>query len=113
MVAAGTFLLFMLFMWKVFPSTPVARGLVQSHAQLAEAGYAVQTHADAEAALGLTGVSVSMLRPAGRGRFGSRTLDVMTRGEFVEPGRNIVVIQVEGNRHVVREQEESQDGNGK
>jgi len=107
MVAAGTFLLFMLFMWKVFPSTPVARGLMQSHAQLAEAGYAVQTHADAEAALGLTGVAVSMLRPAGRGRFGSRTLDVMTRGEFVEPGRNIVVIQVEGNRYVVREQEES------
>ena len=112
MVAAGTFLLFMLFMWKVFPSTPLARGLVQSHAQLAGAGYVVQTHADAEAALGMTGVAVSMLRPAGRGRFGGRTLDVMTRGEFVEPGRRIVVIQVEGNRYVVREQEESQNGNG-
>ena len=112
MVAAGAFLLFLLFMWKVFPSTPVARGLVLSHAQLAEAGYAVQGRRDAEDALGLTGVAATMLRPAGRGRFGGRTLDVMTRGEFVEQGRKIVVIQVEGNRHVVREQEESPDGNG-
>ena len=43
---------------------------------------------------------------------GGRTLDVMTRGEFVDPGGRIVVIQVEGNRYVVRELEESRDGNG-
>ncbi|MBW7863240.1 MAG: hypothetical protein H3C30_02370 [Candidatus Hydrogenedentes bacterium] len=110
MTAAALFLAFIWLTWKVFPATPLARGLVQAHAQLAEAGYVVQTHADAALAVGMRGISATMLRPAGRGRFGGQNLDVMTRGEFVEPGRPIEVIQAEGNRYVVRETEEEHHG---
>lgn len=110
MTAAALFLAFLWLTWRVFPATPLARGLVQAHAQLAEAGYVVQTRADAALAVGMRGLAATMLRPAGRGRFGGQNLDVMTRGEFIEPGRPIEVIQAEGNRYVVRETEKEHHG---
>ncbi len=108
MLSCLLFLLFMALTWKLFPRTRLARGLMLSDAQSVAAGYVVQTEADSVAALGLRGKSASMLRPAGRGRFGAITYDVMTRGEFIPSGRPIEIIQVEGNRYVVRETEEQE-----
>lgn len=51
--------------------------------------------------LGQSGVSASVLRPVGRGRFGSALVDVSTQGEFVETGRPIKVIDIRGNVLVV------------
>jgi len=48
-----------------------------------------------------------MLRPAGRARFGDKTLDVMTRGEFIDKGRPVAIIMAEGNRIVVTEEQEN------
>lgn len=47
-----------------------------------------------------------MLRPSGRGRFGNVSYDVVTRGEFIDTGHPIQIIEVEGNRYVVQEIEE-------
>ena len=105
-LAAITFSLFLALTWKVFPRTRLARGLILAHEQAAASGYTVQTTADSQSSLGLRGKSVTMLRPAGRGRFGNKTYDVMTRGEFIDTGASIEIIQVEGNRYVVREIEE-------
>jgi membrane-bound serine protease (ClpP class) len=52
--------------------------------------------------LGQTGLAASPLRPAGRMKIGDRTFDVITGGEFVEPGRPIEVVEVYPNRIVVR-----------
>jgi len=49
------------------------------------------------------GVSLTPLRPAGNARFGNKRLPVVTRGEMVEPGREIVVIRIEGNNVIVKE----------
>jgi membrane-bound serine protease (ClpP class) len=49
------------------------------------------------------GVSESVLRPAGRARFGRNIIDVVSDGSFVEKGRQIRVIEIEGNRIVVTE----------
>ncbi len=49
------------------------------------------------------GTTDSLLRPAGRVRFGARSLDVVSDGSFIEPGRRVRVIQIEGNRIVVEE----------
>jgi membrane-bound serine protease (ClpP class) len=49
------------------------------------------------------GIADSLLRPAGRVRFGQRSLDVVSDGNFIEPGRRVRVIQIEGNRIVVEE----------
>ena len=48
-----------------------------------------------------------MLRPAGRGRFDGKTYDVVSRGEYIEEGNPIVIVEVDGNRYVV---EKAEDG---
>jgi len=52
------------------------------------------------------GVADSPLRPAGKTRFGKAYVDVVTDGTFVDQGRQVSVIQISGNRVVVREVEE-------
>lgn len=102
-VASILFVVFVAASWKFLPKTPLWGWLVLQHAQQPSAGYVVQTEAQVESAIGLRGVSLSMLRPAGRARFGGTTFDVMTRGEFVGPGRPVEIIEAEGNRYVVAE----------
>ncbi len=52
------------------------------------------------------GLAVSPLRPAGKARFGNRHLDVMTDGDFVERGRQVRIVEIQGSRIVVRDVEE-------
>lgn len=108
-LAALAFCAFIIATWKFFPRSRLARRLILATAETASDGYTVQTEEDARAALGLRGKAASMLRPAGRGRFGGVTYDVVTRGEFLEPGMPIEIIEVEGNRYVVRELEEEKE----
>jgi len=56
----------------------------------------------AAALLGQVGTATSMLRPAGMARFGEEYVDVVTEGDFIEPGTAIQVIEVEGTRIVVK-----------
>lgn len=53
--------------------------------------------------LGAIGVSVTTLRPAGKGQFGDDFLDVIAEGDYVEPGKRLQIIEIEGNRIVVKE----------
>jgi membrane-bound serine protease (ClpP class) len=52
--------------------------------------------------VGLDGVAVTDLRPAGTARFGSERVDVVTEGEYLPQGSAVRVIRSEGYRHVVR-----------
>jgi len=104
-LAATIFFAFLVLTWKYFPRSRLANRLILATAETAAAGYTVQTEQEARAALGLKGKAASMLRPAGRGRFGAVTYDVVTRGEFIEAGTPIEIIEAQGNRYVVRELE--------
>jgi membrane-bound ClpP family serine protease len=53
--------------------------------------------------VGQRGISLSQLRPAGKAKFGGLRVDVVSGGELIEAGREIVVEVVEGNRIVVKE----------
>ncbi len=53
--------------------------------------------------VGERGVAESLLRPAGKVRFGSRPVDVVADGEFITPGRPVEIVEISGNRVVVRE----------
>lgn len=53
--------------------------------------------------VGDRGTAETPLRPAGVVIFGDDSVDVVTHGTFVEAGRPVVVIEVTGNRVVVRE----------
>jgi len=48
------------------------------------------------------GVSFSTLRPAGRARIEGQLIDVVSEGDFIEPGTAVEVIEVSGNKVVVR-----------
>jgi membrane-bound ClpP family serine protease len=56
----------------------------------------------AAALLGQVGVATSMLRPAGMARIGDIYVDVVTEGDFIEPGTSIQIVEVEGTRIVVK-----------
>lgn len=87
----------------IIPYSPLANVLVLHETQDTAAGYTVQRADEAESSIGLTGVATSPLRPAGRGRFGSKTYDVVTRGEFIDRDSPIRIIESSGNRYVVTE----------
>ena len=53
--------------------------------------------------VGLEGEAMSALRPSGVARLGERRYDVVTRGEMLQKGARIKVIEVSGNRIVVKE----------
>ena len=81
-------------------------GAVGSGAPVAVGG-AVAPHApklapDRSDLLGRDGVATSDLRPAGVARFGDERVDVVSEGEFVSAGAHVRVLNVDGNRVVVR-----------
>ena len=55
------------------------------------------------ALLGALGVAATPLRPAGKVKFGDDYIDVVAEGAYVEPGARVQVIEIEGNRIVVKE----------
>jgi membrane-bound serine protease (ClpP class) len=52
--------------------------------------------------LGAIGFSVTALRPAGKVQIGDQFYDVIAEGDFITPGRQVIVVEVEGNRIVVQ-----------
>ena len=54
-------------------------------------------------AIGDRGIAESPLRPAGKAIFGDAYVDVVTDGSFTDKGRPVKVIEISGNRIVVRE----------
>jgi membrane-bound serine protease (ClpP class) len=54
------------------------------------------------ARVGDIGIVETLLRPAGKARFGPQLVDVVSEGEFIEPPADVEVIERRGNRVVVR-----------
>jgi membrane-bound serine protease (ClpP class) len=59
--------------------------------------------AEAAGLLGAVGLTMTVLRPAGSVQFGDLYIDVVSDGSFVPAGARVQVVEVEGNRIVVRE----------
>jgi len=53
--------------------------------------------------LGAIGVTATTLRPSGMVRFGDEFIDVVAEGSYVDPGARVQVVEIEGNRIVVKE----------
>jgi len=93
--------------WKLLPYTPIYSRLVLANEQAVGDGFVVPTEGGLQSLVGLEGSSTSPLRPSGRGRFGGNTYRVVTRGDFVESGTPIVIVEEEGTRYVVERRKES------
>jgi membrane-bound ClpP family serine protease len=58
---------------------------------------------DMGALLGAIGVAATPLRPAGKVQFGEEFVDVVAESGYVVPGTRVQVVEIEGNRVVVKE----------
>lgn len=88
----------MLLAFHLFPRSPLGRRFV-----VKGLSFEAQKSYD-ERDLGLVGaqgVCEGPLRPAGIARFDGRRVDVVTRGELIDHGENVQVLEVSGNRVVV------------
>jgi len=57
--------------------------------------------------VGDAGEVLSTLRPAGKARFGDAIVDVVAEAEFLEKGTSVEIVEIRGNRVVVRAAKES------
>ena len=56
-----------------------------------------------EELVGKTGLAVSILRPSGRVKIDGEVYDVITNGEFIQPGTEVSVVSAEGSRIEVKQ----------
>lgn len=89
----------MLIVSRYLPKSKAASWLVLQESTSAKAGYrSSQEHTDL---VGQVGRTLTALRPGGSAMFGDTRLDVVARGEFVNSGARVKVMEVHGNRVVV------------
>ncbi len=84
--------------FKLFPRSPFGRRMVVSGLSFESAP---ALDARDVALVGKEGVVEAACRPAGMARLDGRRVDVGTRGEWIEAGQKVKVVEVEGNRVVV------------
>jgi membrane-bound ClpP family serine protease len=88
------------------PHIPYLNRLIlkpQTHEELPEEALADAVRPEVAALLGALGVAATPLRPAGKVKFGDEYIDVVAEGSYVEPGTRVQVVEIEGNRIVVKE----------
>jgi membrane-bound ClpP family serine protease len=91
---------------KYLPNIPyVNRLILQPQAEMEEGGESTPEGMRSELAelLGAIGVAATPLRPAGKVQFGEAFVDVVAEGSYILPGSRVQVIEIEGNRVVVKE----------
>ena len=88
----------MLFGFKILPKSPMAKHLMAEGYSFE--GGDVSDPRDNDL-MGQEGEVLSMLRPAGTARLEGRRVDVMSRGEVIEAGERVRVIELRGNQVVV------------
>jgi membrane-bound serine protease (ClpP class) len=86
---------------RFLPRLPFGRRLILETGLAAGEGYASAPDTDKQW-LGKDGLAVSPLRPSGIADIAGERLDVVSDGEFIEAGAQVVVARVDGNRIVVR-----------
>lgn len=50
---------------------------------------------------GQSGVALSLLRPSGKAKFAGELYDVITQGDFVPKGSDIIIVKLKGNKIIV------------
>jgi len=88
---------------RFLPNIPYASRLVLAPPTDGDAAQTLAANDTMAALLGAIGVAATTLRPAGKARFGEEYLDVIAENDYVNPGSRVQVIEIEGNRIVVKE----------
>jgi len=85
---------------KFLPSSKLWGKMVLGESENSQAGF--NSSYDYSSYLGREGVVVSLLRPAGIMRIDGVQIDVVSEGQYLEPGTTVKVVSVNGSRIVVR-----------
>jgi membrane-bound serine protease (ClpP class) len=86
---------------RFLPRLPFGKRLILQTGLAAGEGYASPPETDKQWS-GKGGIAVSSLRPSGIADVEGERVDVVSDGEFIEAGAQIVVSRIDGNRIVVR-----------
>ena len=86
---------------KYLPKTSIFNKFVLSVSEKSVDGFS--SHSFAEDLIGAEGIALTTLRPAGTAEINGRRVDVMTESEYVEKGKKIKVLAVDGIRVLVKE----------
>jgi membrane-bound serine protease (ClpP class) len=93
--------IFLLF--KFMPGIPLFNRLVLTTSETAQGGFVIPSQpAGGSELTGAKGRALTALHPTGKIEVNNNTLDVVTDGEFIEKGQTVEIIEVRGNRIVVR-----------
>ncbi len=83
---------------KYFPKTRFGKNMT-----LSEDGKAFKSSDPDMTQVGHEGTALSILRPAGIATIDGKRVDVVAEGSWIDSGKQIRVVQVEGSRIIVRE----------
>jgi len=108
-IALISFLILAWLLWKYLPNSQYFQRLMLSHAENTETGYVVQSTNDMQKWINSVGITETVLRPAGKGRFKGISLDVVSVGDYIEAGTKVRIIEVQGNRYVVIPEKEDKE----
>jgi len=88
---------------KYMPGMPIFNRLVLTASETVQGGYVIPPQpAGGEDLTGRKGKAVTILHPTGKIEVDNRTLDVVTDGEYIEKGQAVEIIEIRGNRIVVK-----------
>jgi len=90
--------------FKYWPKTPMGRAFLGDLPTAED----VLTDDPRRALLGRVGTARSKMLPSGAVEIEGQMIDAMTQGQAIEPGQNVVVIEVRGNRVIVRPAKENE-----
>lgn len=80
----------------------IAKSPVTLRKSLGKEEGVISQDSDLQSLMGKYGETLTNLRPAGKARIDGRRFDVVSTGDYIEKGREIIVSTVDGNRIVVR-----------
>ncbi|MPQ44151.1 serine protease [Clostridium tarantellae] len=83
-----------------FSKGKIVSPLILKDEQNKEKGYISSN--DLEYLLGKEGITITDLRPTGIGEFNGVRLDVVSEGDYVQKGSEIIIFKVEGSKLVVK-----------
>lgn len=104
-VMSTSVLILIVMAWALFRHLPSSWRLKRSGVLLPESTDRQEGYISAAVRpdlVGVRGVAITSLRPAGMGLFGEERLDVVSESEWIEEGTPIRIQSAEGYRHIVR-----------
>lgn len=93
-------------LFKLLPKTSFWQKIRLNHSQQKSQGYIVGSDDTAELK-NKTGTTLTMLRPSGTILIDHKHYDAVSDGEFIEKNKNIIVLNIENNKIIVREIKET------